>query len=64
MGHILACLLPIGLFILACMLLVQMMGLPVDDRAVTLNLWNWTFAGSFDAAFALRLDPRRSRSSC
>ncbi len=56
-GHILACLLPIGSFILACMLLVQMMGLPVDDRAVTLNLWNWTFAGSFDAAFALRLDP-------
>ncbi len=56
-GYLLACALPIGSFILACILLAQMMALPEADRQVTLELWNWTFAGSFDAAFALRLDP-------
>jgi len=56
-GHILACLLPIGSFILACLLLSQMMGAPVDERLVTIDLWDWTFAGAFDVPFALRLDP-------
>ncbi len=56
-GYLLACALPIGSFVIACLLLAQMMSLPVDDRAVTLELWNWTFAGSFDAQFQLRLDP-------
>lgn len=55
-GHLLATALPIGSFVLACLLLVQMMGLPVEDRLVTLHLWDWTVAGAFDAPFALRLD--------
>ncbi len=55
-GHLLATVLPIGSFVVACLLLVQMMGAPVDERLVTLHLWDWTFAGMFEAPFALRLD--------
>ena len=56
-GHLLACLLPIGSFVLACILLVQMMAKPVTERLVVLDLWNWVFAGSFDVDFSLRIDP-------
>lgn len=56
-GPILACLLPIGSFILACLLLAQMMALPESDRLIVLDMWNWVFAGAFDVEFALRLDP-------
>ena len=55
-GHLLACLLPIGSFVLACLLLAQMMGAPVEERLVTLEMWDWTFAGMFNVPFALRLD--------
>jgi NADH-quinone oxidoreductase subunit L len=44
-------------FALGVALVLQMAGLPVDERAVTLDLWDWTFAGTFNADMALRLDP-------
>lgn len=56
-GHLLGVVMPLGSFALAVALLVQMMSLPVQDRIVTLDLWDWAFAGTFNADFALRLDP-------
>jgi NADH-quinone oxidoreductase subunit L len=55
-GHLLATLLPLGSFALACLLLVQMMATGVEERLVTLQLWDWVAVGGFDAPFALRLD--------
>ncbi len=56
-GHLLGVLAPLVSFALGVSLLVTMMGAPADERAVVLDLWDWTFAGAFNADMALRLDP-------
>ena len=56
-GHIAAVLAVFTSFALGVLLLVQMVGLPEEDRAVTQHLWEWVIAGSFSADVALRLDP-------
>ena len=56
-GHLLAIAMSIASFLLGCWLLLQMIGLEPDSRAVSLDMWQWVFAGSFSADIGLLLDP-------
>jgi NADH-quinone oxidoreductase subunit L len=56
-GHLVGCLLPGLSFVIACMLLAQMMAKPVGERFVVLHLYDWVFTGAFQVPFDLRLDP-------
>ena len=55
-GHLLAVAAVLASFALAVVLVLEMVSLPSDARAITIDLWDWTFAGTFNAEFALRLD--------
>ena len=56
-GHYAAVAAVLASFGLGLVLVVQMAALPEEGRSVVLDLWEWTFAGTFNADMALRLDP-------
>ncbi len=47
----------LGSALIGVVLVFQMASQPEDSRAVVLTLYDWTFAGTFSAPMALRLDP-------
>jgi len=47
----------IGAFAVAVMLLVALLGLPAEERAVTVTLWQWITVGTLDIKAALLIDP-------
>jgi NADH-quinone oxidoreductase subunit L len=44
-------------FVVSVAAVIQLAGLPVDERSMTTTVFQWINAGSFEAAFRLRLDP-------
>ena len=56
-GHFLGVATVSASFFLGLALLVAMMGRGEEERAVTQDLWEWTFVGQFSADLSLRLDP-------
>ena len=55
-GPYLGCLTVIAAAGYAIALLVSMMALPADERAIGQSLYSWVMVGSFQAEFALQLD--------
>ena len=47
----------LGSFALAVVAFVQLIGRPVDSRALVQQVYSWISSGSFDASFTLRVDP-------
>lgn len=56
-GHLLGVLMAVIPAGLAIWLLVALMGRPEESRTITQHFWDWTFVGTFNAEFAIRLDP-------
>ena len=46
-----------GSFVVGLVILVQLLGLPGDERALHLTLWNWIPAGAFQLDAGLLVDP-------
>ena len=44
-------------FVVGLVMMVQLVGLAADDRAMQLTLWNWIPAGSFQLEAGLLVDP-------
>ncbi len=47
----------IGSFLVALGLLTGLLGLPAEERVITVHLWDWMTIGSFHVAAALLIDP-------
>lgn len=46
----------LGAFVVGVLCYFKMLGLPADDRPVTLHVWDWVIVGNFKAPFAMQLD--------
>ena len=55
-GHYFAVLMAVGTFVVAALLLTDMMGKAPADRGVVLPLWDWMAVGGFHVPVALQLD--------
>jgi NADH-quinone oxidoreductase subunit L len=55
-GHLLGCLSVLTSFVLGVLMFVEMLGLPVDDRTVSQNLYEWFTVGSWHVEMGLTLD--------
>ncbi len=56
-GHWLGVLASGGAFVVAAVLLADLLGRPADERVVDVHLADWISAGSFDLSAGLRVDP-------
>ncbi len=55
-GHIVATLAPIASFVIGATLFIQMLGRPVDQRAVSVPLWDLIPSGAWDIRVGLLVD--------
>ena len=55
-GHYFGVLMAVGSFVVAAILLTDMLGKPVADRGVVIPLWDWIAVGGFHVPVALQLD--------
>lgn len=56
-GHLLGVATPIGSFLVAAAIWVQMLGLPGEERLQRVDLGTWLAAGEFSVDLGLRVDP-------
>ncbi len=57
MGPLLATGLSWGSFVVGLVVFLQLLGLPTEERAQQLTLWNWVPAGAFQLDVGLLMDP-------
>jgi NADH-quinone oxidoreductase subunit L len=56
-GHLLGTAIVLAAFAVACVLFVALLAQPEDARTINQYLWDWIDVGTFQAPFALQLDP-------
>ena len=56
-GHWLGTAIVLAAFAVACVLFVALLAQPEDARTINQYLWDWIDVGTFQAPFALQLDP-------
>ena len=56
-GPLVATLLSWASFVVGLLVIVQLRGLPADERALHLPLWDWVAAGSLDVGVGILMDP-------
>lgn len=56
-GHLLGVATPVASFVLGVVVFAQMLSLPADSRSVSMPLYSWIPAGSFQVDVGLLLDP-------
>jgi NADH-quinone oxidoreductase subunit L len=56
-GHLLGCAMPIGSFLLALVMFVQLLGRDHEDRQVAQTLWTWLDVGDYTVQMGLLFDP-------
>ena len=56
-GHLLGVATPVGAFLVAAAIWVQLLGLPGDERLQRVDLGTWLAAGEFSVDLGLRVDP-------
>ena len=56
-GHLLGCAMPIGSFLLALVMFVQLLGRDHEDRQVAQTLWTWLEVGDYTVQIGLLFDP-------
>jgi NADH-quinone oxidoreductase subunit L len=52
-----ACAAMVGSFVVSALAVLQLIALPSESRAIVQHVFSWIRSGTFDAPFALRLDP-------